>query len=502
MTVMSTAEAGLSKVPRRVAEAFLVVGAALGVVWLFNRNIYFGLSAVVTMFSGIILLTNPIALIYISFAFIPIHWINLLGRRFRVLTFLTLMSLLFFGLRAVARKLPIPKEPVLFAYLLYLGACALSLVNTISFAASFYATKYFILSLLFGLVLVFSIETKKQLKTLFWILLMWGIALSILSVLQSAVSIKFYPAYHFRVFGIKIVEQYSVHGINRASGTFESGPRYAMFLLGPIAMVVASFMRNLQKKRLLWVSMLIVFLVGLMVSFTRAAILLAVGYLFIYNIIERDWSRFVKSIGWAVILAVVVLAVILLFIPDQVTDAMLARFQTEDDEQYMDRLTFLYVAVRAWMENPIIGLGVGTFAGHSWDLMQRYPIPWRSLSWDMNPLAMPMDVTVHNDYGRMLAETGIFSLLAIFLIYFFSFRNFFFVMRHSRDEFLSTFAVAMAMYLTAMIPYWFFHEYIMAEPYTSMLPMVVSILLKRLTLREVEARPKEPQPALPQTAKT
>jgi O-antigen ligase len=304
------------------------------------------------------------------------------------------------------------------------------------------------------------------------------------------------------VFGLQIVEQYAVQGIRRASGTFENGPRYAMFLLGPIAVALVALYRNLDGKRILWIGLTLLFGLGLMVSFTRAAITLGATYIFLYNVFERDWRALGKSVIWASIVLIVAAAIVFLLVPSSVTDAVTARFDTEGGDPYLDRFNFMYNALGAWSENPIIGLGVGTYTWHSWDMMQKYPVPWRDYAWQINPLAMPQKVPVHNDYARMLAETGIFSLISIILVFAFSFRNYFYVIRNSNDEFIITCAIGFAMYLGVMIPYWFVHEYIMMEAYTSMIPTVMSVILKNIVAKEVarreekEAEQTADQPAL------
>lgn len=489
--LIKKADLFVDKIPRRVFEGAFAIISALVVFWLFNKNIYFGIGAVVALFAALFLITKPILLIYTAFAFIPITWVNLLGRRFRVLTFLTLLALAYYLFRAIAKKVSPPKEPLFWAYVGYVAICAISLINSVSISASLTSSKYFILSLMFAFALVLAIEDKKHLKVLIWIILGWGAILSILSLLQSIVSIKFYPAYYFHVFGIKIVEQYSVQGIRRASGTFESGPRYAMYLLGPVAITLAAIWSDLDKKRALWIGLLMLYIMGLMMSFTRAAMLLGTTYVFLYNIFERRWKTFSKSFIWVALIAVVAMSLIYFLIPADVTNAMVARFETEDDEMYLDRFTFLYNALMAFKENPIVGLGIGTYTLHSWNLMQKYPVPWQSLSWDVDPLSMPQNVPVHNDYGRMLAETGFFSLFFFILIYIFSFKNYLFVIKKTKDKLYRACAVSFAMYLGVMIPYWFFHEYIMVEPYASIIPVVMSVVLKKLTLKEISERQEE-----------
>lgn len=489
--MVSAADNAIGNIPRKVTEGLIVVGFALVVVWLFNKNIYFGISAVITLFAGLILSARPIYIIYFTIPFFVAPWINLLGRRFRVITFLTLITFSFYVLRAIASKTLPKKEPVFFAYGIYLTTIALSLINSIDIGLSLSAVKYFVFALMFGIAMVLAIENKVQLRTIITILLVISFFESLLAFLQSTVSVKFYPAYYFRIFGLKIIEQYSIHGIRRASGTFESGPRYAMFLLMPIALTLVMLWRNLEQKRAIWMSLLFMQILGLFMSFTRAAMVLGVGYVLLYNFLELNWSRLIKSVVWLVLILIIVTAFAHLFIPEKITNTFFVRME-EDDEMYLDRFYFLYNAIRGWLENPILGLGAGTYQKHSWDLMQRYPVPWVSLSLDTNPLSMPPGVTAHNDYGRMLAETGIFSLIAFILLYVYSFRNYFFVLRNTKDEYYRTITIGFAMYLGGMIPYWYFHEYIMEETYTAMMPIIMSVVLKKLVTKEIENRSGEP----------
>ncbi|MCZ7585343.1 MAG: hypothetical protein M5R36_19505 [Deltaproteobacteria bacterium] len=119
--------------------------------------------------------------------------------------------------------------------------------------------------------------------------------------------------------------------------------------------------------------------------------------------------------------------------------------------------------------------------------MQRFPVPWRSLAWNTASLAMPENVPVHNDYGRMLAETGIFSLAAFIAMLTIAYRNLTYALRKLTDPYLSATASAFRLFLLAMMAYWFFHEYVMEEPFVSVLPFAFSIILKRMADRQDES---------------
>ncbi|MBZ0273388.1 O-antigen ligase family protein [bacterium] len=480
-------EEAAASIPRRYWELATMFIFAIVLAALALKSFILAFALIVAMLAALILVRRPTLLVYVLIAIIPISWVNLLGRRLRVITFMTAIGFAFFMSREIIRRKPARVEPLYVAIAAYVAICLLSLVNSVDVRFSLTGMKYYIISLVFGLTLIIAVRDRRQLAMCVAILIGWGVVQSLLAVAQSVISPAFFPAYHFDVFGMDIVTSYAVAGIRRASGTFESGPRLAMFLLLPLAFSITFFFRDTLGRRALWALVLIAVALGLFVSFTRIAVVLGVGYIGLYYFFERN-----KALVWRMALTVglvaAIIGIILQFIlPETISEAMGARFTQEGDQVYLDRFYFLYNALMAFLEKPILGWGIKTYTLHSWDFMQRFPVPWREYSWDAASLAMPDNVPVHNDYGRMLAETGILSLAAFIAVYVITFRNYRFVIRHTRNEFDAAIAVGLTLFLAAMCAYWFFHEYIMEEPFVSVLPFAFSIVLKRLTEQDMAA---------------
>ncbi len=471
----------IENMPRRIKEGVLLVSGALLLSSLVLKNGILAAAAVVVLFSFLFLVRRPIFMVYSTLAVIPVAWVNLLGNRLRVISFMTALSLGYYISRAMIRRRRIKVEPIYVAALVYVAICFLSMFNSVDINFSLTGMKYYLISLAFGLTLIMSIGNPERLRAVVIIVMAWGIGQSLISFAQSAVSPKFYPAYYFDVFGMDIVDSYSVGGIRRASGTFESGPRLAMFLLLPFAYALTFFFRDTLRRRWVWAISLVVLALGLFVSFTRIAILLTAMVFALYYFFEREKTRLVKTMFTVAMLASILFILIQFIFPEEIYRAAGERFTQEGDQLYHDRFYFLYNALMAFTDHPILGWGVKTYTLHSWDFMQKYPVPWRSLSWDVPPLAMPQGVPVHNDYARMLAETGIFSLVAFGILCAMAFHNLLYAVKNAKDAFVEATSVATIIFLAVMLVYWFFHEYYMEEPFVSVLPFALSVILKRLS---------------------
>ena len=487
---MQSVSKSVSAVPRGLLEGIIVLMAAVALIFLFvEKSPYYAVGAVVVLFAVLLLMRQPVRLTYVLVFIIPLYWINLLGRSMRVITVLTMIAVAYHLSRVVLERKTPRYNHVYLAYGLYLLTCFFSLFNSVDVTRSYLGMKYFLLSLGILFVMTVSIKTKEQLRLVIIIIIGWGIAQSILGMLQTFVSVKFFPAYYFHTFGMPIIDAYAVGGVRRASGTFQVGPRYAMFIMMPLAFVFAGFLSGKLLSRRTWLLLITPFVVGLVVSLTRIAVALGLIYVALYNFFERRRQALVASVAGLVVLGVVVTAVVAFAIPGDVKYALMKRFTDSDDEVYMDRLYFLWNALGAWTENPFLGIGVSTYEMRSWEFMQKYPVPWRQYQWDVAQRGtMPETVPVHNEYGRMLAEQGILAIPTFIFLLLAAFWNLRFAQQRSRDPFIKWVALGTSIYLVAMMIYWYFHEYFMEEPYVSILPFTLSIILVDIVKKE-EAEP-------------
>lgn len=479
---VQTAGAALGRLPRAWLDAVIMLFASLLLTYLFVfEEPAYAVAFVVVLFAALFLMRRPVALTYVLFALIPVYWLNLLGRRWRVMTVLTFIALAYYLGRGVLQRRRPVYNSVFLAYGLFLLTFILSLINSVEVAdVSWPGVKYFLFSLMLVLVLVFSIREERQLKVLFWILLGGGLVEAVWGALQTFVSPEFYLTRNY----LSTIDAYSVGGVRRAAGSFQIGPRYAMYLMAPLAIVVAGLLSGRVLSRRVWLAMLVPYVFGLFASLTRIAIVLSVCYILLYNFFERRRQAFMASVAGLLLISMIV-GVTVLATPEDIKHALVQRFTDEDDEVYTDRLFFLWNALGAFSEHPILGIGIGTYEFRSLEFMQKYPIPWRELEWDVaKQRNMPETVPVHNEYGRMLAEQGIFAIPIFLFLLWSAYRNLRYVRRETKSELLILFSTGMLMYLAAMAAYWFFHEYFLEEPYISLIPFALSVVMYNLVQRE------------------
>jgi len=481
----------LGRVPRAWLDAVILVFTALLLVYLFVfEEPTHAVAFVVVLFAGLFLMRRPVALTYVLFGLIPVYWLNLLGRRWRVMTVLTFIALAYYLGRNILQRRRPALNSVFLAYGLFLLTFALSLINSVEIAeVSWPGVKYFLFSLLLILVMVFSVTAERHLKMLFWILLCGGVVEAVWGTLQTFVSPDFYLTRNY----LSTIDAYSVGGVRRAAGSFQIGPRYAMYLMAPLAIVVAGLLSGRVLSRRVWLVLLMPFIFGLFASLTRIAIVLSLCYVLLYNFFERRRQAMLASVA-GMMLVTMIVGVAVIATPDDVKHALVQRFTDEDDEVYTDRLYFLWNALGAFTEHPVLGIGIGTYEFRSLEFMQKYPVPWRELEWDVAKQGnMPETVPVHNEYGRMLAEQGIFAIPIFLFLLWSAYRNLRYARRETKSELIILFSTGMTMYLSAMAVYWFFHEYFLEEPYVSLIPFALSMVMVNIVRKEKAATADEAQ---------
>lgn len=468
-----------------------LIGTIAGVFlfYLMGKNIFYGVALALVIGSVGILLFEPAVIIYLIVFLIPLNWLTVLGQRLRAITVLDALAFSYAVFLILYRKKRL-NEPLVWAHVALLVAFLISFLNTSNISWSITFTRGIVFTYLFGLAMLVFIDSERKLKVVWGLLAFHGIWLSILAVFQSFGGAPFFPLLRFGLVSEAMIMAYKEADIYRASGTFESGPRFALFLLIPFSLTLANAI-DLKKptiSRMLWTFATVIILVGLVLSLTRAVFIIIpiIAYL-----IYQKAGRGVVLIKTALyLLAFVFITTVVLFwaLPPAVWDALKGRFMPSGTVYYMDRVYFMYIAFRAFLENPLTGLGIGNFPFHSWDLMQKYPAFWYSPEiWDIEPLAFLPNIPVHNSYFRMLAETSLWGLGAMLAIIVISFRNYSYALRKLRETPLHLPSAAMFACFVGMVIYWFPHEYFLEETYTSILPVVFSAILKKIADNYVDS---------------
>ncbi|MCZ7585341.1 MAG: hypothetical protein M5R36_19495 [Deltaproteobacteria bacterium] len=264
----------LSRIPRRWWETGAMVSFAVLLAFLASKSFIYAFAALVVLGAAVLVISRPDLMTYMLVVMIPVVWINLLGKRLRVMTFFN---------RRIARvhrnagDSPADKAPV-----------RADLRRGIRLSR-----------VLFSLAVQFrrSIVFRGGDEILYFRAALRprsdyvgqgrpagqsdcdhssGLGRHQFRAVRRAERYfpVFYPAYHLDVFGMDIVSSYSVGQVRRASGTFESGPRLAMFLLLTFAFAMTYYFRGVDRRTPVWAALIAVIALGLFVSFTRIAVVL------------------------------------------------------------------------------------------------------------------------------------------------------------------------------------------------------------------------------------
>jgi len=461
----------------------VAVGAGIGLafVLLMNRQIYFGVALALLMGGVGMLLVEPAMVIYAVVLLIPVNWFTVLGQNLKASTVLVLPAFAYATFLALFKRERL-REPLVWAYLAFVGVWFLSMLNAVDVSWSLFYMKVPLFSYLFAFSMLVFITSENQLRTIWWIMILHGVLLSVLAVFQSLGGVPYYPLIRRGLASENILHYYMVAGLFRASGTFETGPRFALFLLIPFSLAVARSidLRRTAMARILWTFVTVAILIGLILSLTRAVFVMVPLISFI---IFRRLGRtrlLVRLAAYVLVVTVLTAAVSLWVLPSRVGQALGHRFTPSGTSFYMDRVYFMYIAFRAFVEHPFLGVGIGNFPMVSWGLMQKYPVFWYAHFWDVNPLAFREHISVHNSYARILAETSVWGLGAMIAIIVLAFRNYSRALKKLRGSSVYPSAVAMFACFVGMVVYWFPHEYFLEETYTSVFVIAMSAVLRKL----------------------
>jgi O-antigen ligase len=201
-----------------------------------------------------------------------------------------------------------------------------------------------------------------------------------------------------------LVGMYSVlsasHGfryvsIPRMYGATGSGPSHALFLIIPILIAIVLLANaHSSRTRLAWGFILVSLLVPFYYTLARAAWMgLAAGLALMGWLLHRSELR------WIVVVILMILLVVTFTAPGM-SERFAALRDAAVDPSTQNRLALWKAALQQFRHSPIIGLGFGT------------------IDTVVGLLAHGKEVVTHNDYIRVLADTGIMGLCCFFLLYF------------------------------------------------------------------------------------
>ncbi len=277
---------------------------------------------------------------------------------------------------------------------IYLPAVAFGFLVVLQFALGATAYRYATLSELLNLgcyailILVAGevLNRRRNLRTLFTALALFGFALAFFSILQGLTGTS-------RIYGIRTATSLSAS----IFGPYANHNHYAglMEMLVPLSAAAAILQSGSKRTILLFGAIMMA--VSMVFSRSRGGMIaLAVGLMFVCIVLFR-LQRHRRGLLGIVTASAVVGALVLMLGTDKILERLL-----ETQDQY--RFSIYLDTIRMALHRPFFGFGLGTFP-HVYPQFQSF---WTNLFVNH----------AHNDYLELLAETGIvgFALIAWMMV--------------------------------------------------------------------------------------
>ncbi len=191
---------------------------------------------------------------------------------------------------------------------------------------------------------------------------------------------------------------YGIHSFVSLSGMAENGGRLTTFIDDPNSFAIrliplVAFTFALFKTEQRWVLRLLAACIGIAMCITIGLTFSRGGYIALIVVLGLlVWSQVRKA--WVVFAVVATVAAILAIPNNPIMERIETMATLRSDVSIVQRLKILAGGMQMFLDNPILGVGIGNFITHSQDYCRT--IPTR---------------VAHNAYLEVAAETGIIGLI-------------------------------------------------------------------------------------------
>lgn len=236
-------------------------------------------------------------------------------------------------------------------------------------------------------------KTKKHIFIIVITLLVLGLMASLMAIYQCSHGL-----------GIRMSG-----GILRVTG-FSNNPNdfgLSLLLLIPFAFALV-IKNNRFTVKLVALSLICIYLLGILISFSRAVYL---GLPIV--LILSAWKFISKEKRFITVIAILILiTLVLMFLPQQFWNRIHSIIMTEADPSIWSRIDGDIVGLKMMVANPIIGVGIGRWSREYWPIAYALPL-----------IRTKTSSVQHNLFIEAGSETGIIGLVMFILLIFYAFKD-------------------------------------------------------------------------------
>lgn len=372
----------------QITKPSLIVGAMLGLGFtlLIARNPYWGVILI-----GFFLPFERIGAIELGFATVRIS---------QILALIAIGSWIGHGL--TNQRWRVVRNPVFWPMLIFMGLAWLSLINAPYQERSVVVLTFTAFTMLVSLFLPNILTTEDKFKTMIKVIIIGMVVTTVFGIYQFAGDLVGLPQ---SFTGLRDLYTKDILGFPRIQSTALEPLYFANYLLLPLSLLLTLFLKKLSPFSPKW-SILFLLIGGLNLVLTVSRggyIAAAVSVLCIAAFTLRQLLT-VRNVAAVVVIMVVVGGLTVKFLnADQALDKFTLHVQNVfGGASYSERVETYEIAYHAWLDHPLLGIGMGSFG------------PYASY----HPYKVPSDgyKIVNNEYLELAAENGALGLAAFVLI--------------------------------------------------------------------------------------
>lgn len=397
----------LAKYTPHVSAAILASAVAIGVG---SASVYFDINfvlagIVVIALIGIIM-KNPLVGMYLLIFFLPferIGSVDIAGSTIRISQIIAIVTIIVWIVRGLAlKKFKFRQNPSLFLILTFIAINVVGLTNTENFQRSLLVLGFTIFTIAISLAIPNIVRQRNQVNIVIQVLLFSALLVSAFGIYQFLGDLIGLPT---SLTGLR--EQYTknILGFPRVQSTALEPLYFANYLLIPLGVAISLFLSKASKiKTPILLTVIALGGLNLVLTVSRGgyiAFTVMLGLLCIIYLKQVIRPRVIIS-ALVILTLVSVVAVRFLNAEEQFDTFTEHVGNIFGGASYVERVDTFNIAHRIWLEHPLVGIGPGGFG------------PYASY----HPLITPSDGfrIVNNEYIELLAETGIFGLMAYILM--------------------------------------------------------------------------------------
>lgn len=419
----------------------IVAAIGLGYAAAYLPYTYIG-AGLVSIASGLVIITNPVMGIYWLSFFLPferIGSVDVAGVTIRISQVLAILTISAWMIRGLTRKsFKLRPYPLLLPIALFVVVCCISLVNAPNLDRSILVLIFTLFTISISVLLPSIVRHTNQVERITYLLLISMGVVCVFGIYQFLGDIVGLPT---SLTGLRPQYTKEILGFPRIQSTALEPLYFANYLLIPLSVSITLWLSKTKQTLKPWWLLSLVLLGGInfILTVSRGGYIALAVMLGLLAIVY--WKQLLRpSILIPMIVCIAIaggIAYRFLNLTDQVETFASHVTDLFGGASYAERVETFDIAERIWWQHPWIGIGPGSFGPYA----------------NYHPLITPGDgyKIVNNEYIELLAETGVLGLACFIVMVVMLYVRSIKALRVGRDPFLKALLIGFLTAFTGIL---------------------------------------------------